>query len=354
MRMDKITPLTDQRAIEAEACAWIAQFDGNDPSPEDLKAFREWIGRSPCHREAMQRLSGLWGDLNLLTELAVPPQPSSKAPDQSKTKPHRRPQPGGLPIFAGVLATLILVTAGLLFLRQHSLPAVTETPLFYATALGERKTINLPDGSTVQLNTASQIKVDYSHEARQLRLLRGEAYFDVAPNPDRPFMVYAGANIVRAVGTAFTVQVKQQTVEVVVTEGTVELAAVPKLPDTKTAVVASTPATRLATLPSGHRAVIDRKVEVLLPIEHEEITRRLSWREGMLVFSGEPLEQVIEEISRYAPITIEITDPQIRQLRIGGYFKVGETNAMFEALEKSFGVQVSRLDDQHVRLSAAQ
>ena len=327
--------MPDHRTIEAEACAWIAQLDGGDPSPEDLAAFREWLNRSPRHQEAMRRLSALWTDLNVLTELAAP----SRRP--------ARPRAWRKPVwFAAVAAALLLV--GVLLLAPRPAPM----PQFYAAAVGQQETIALPDGSTVQLNTASQLKVDYSEGQREVRLLQGEAYFKVAPDKARPFLVYAGENLVRAVGTAFTVQVKQQGVEVLVTEGVVELSAVSPQQQSDR-LLSSTPTAPLASLKVGQRASFGRKIDNIQEVKQEEITRRLSWREGMLVFSGEPLEKVIEEVSRYTPVEIVITDPAIRGIRIGGYFRAGETDAMLQALESGFGIRVEHVDKNQVRLSAA-
>jgi transmembrane sensor len=338
--MSKVAQLPNARQIEVEACAWIAQLDGNTPSPEDLAAFREWINRSPQHSHEIKRLSALWGDLNLLTELAVPVK---KSPLALKDSLLRRG--------AVLAATAALSVAMTVWYFSSQTPDAAVHAL-YSTSVGEQKQVTLTDGSKILLNTDSRIEVDYSKAQRDVHLVRGEAYFEVAHSIQRPFFVRAGSNIVRAVGTAFTVHLKQRDVEVIVTEGTVELSAVPNdgaVPAVKNLIKS---ATKLADVKAGQSAAIDQEVESIEPVQPLEIKRKLSWREGVLSFSGEPLEQVVAEVSRYTPINIVITDPAIRNVRIGGYFKVGETDAMLEALETSFGVRVNRVSDKLVYLAA--
>ncbi len=115
----------------------------------------------------------------------------------------------------------------------------------------------------------------------------------------------------------------------------------------------SSSAADLAVLQAGQSTTFNHEVDVIRSVKEAEMARKLSWRDGMLVFSGESLEYVVEEVSRYTPISIEFTDPELRDLRIGGYFKVGEIEALFEVLESNFGVQVSQISDDVVQLSSA-
>jgi len=337
--MSKLVQFPNARQIEVEACAWIAQLDGNPPSPEDLTAFREWINRSPQHAQEIRRLSALWSDLNIMTELGVP------------VKKHGQTASDKFPRGAVFAVVVVLSMAVAMFYFRPQTP-VTAVNVLYSTSVGEQKPVTLADGSRVLLNTDSRIQVNYSAQRREVHLLRGEAYFEVAHNAKRPFMVYAGANMVRAVGTAFTVHLKEQDVEVVVTEGIVELSAVANGSGGPAAKNLIRPAVKLADIKAGQSADFNQEVESIQPVMPLEIKRKLSWREGVLAFSGEPLEQVVAEISRYTPVTIVISDPAIRNVRIGGYFKVGATDAMLEALETSFGVRVNRVNDKLVYLSA--
>ena len=188
--MSKLAQFPNPRQIEAEACAWIAQLDGGEPTPEDLAAFREWITRSQRHREEIKRLSVLWGDLNILTQLAVP------------LKKPQRTFSAGFMLRLAAIATIAMVSiaVGVVYLRSPSPSNDIASHLIYSTAIGEQKPVALADGSTVLLNTDSSIQVEYGTALREVHLLQGEAYFKVAHNRDRPFLVYAGANIALARG----------------------------------------------------------------------------------------------------------------------------------------------------------
>jgi transmembrane sensor len=342
--MSKVAQFPNPRQIEAEACAWIAQLDGGEPTPEDLAAFREWISRSQRHRDEVKRLSAMWSDLNILMQRAVPLK-----------KPQRTPG-GGFMLRPAAIAAIAVVSiaVGVVYFRSPSSSNDVASSLLYSTVIGEQRPVDLTDGSTVLLNTDSRIQVEYGAALREVHLLQGEAYFKVARNHDRPFLVYAGDNIVRAVGTAFSVHInKEHVVDVVVTEGAVELSSVATMGGSTSSRTLTRPqVTRLAALTAGQSAIFSQGVEFIQTIQAPEVARRLSWREGVLSFSGEPLEQVVEEVSRYTPITIVISDPAIRNISIGGYFKAGETDAMFEALETSFGVRVNRVNDRLVYLAA--
>ncbi|MEM1140956.1 MAG: FecR family protein [Pseudomonadota bacterium] len=329
----------DRSEVDKEACAWIAQFDGGEPSAADLEAFREWVNRSPQHREAIERLSSLWGELNVLTELAVPAR-------------NKRRQPSAA-FLAGAAATLLLLIGVVTWFgptAQNSPPS----PAVYATAVGEQRTIELSDGSTVQLNTASRLDVIFSKEERTLYLMAGEGYFDVTHDAARPFLVHVGGKTIRAVGTAFSVQNAGDILEVLVTEGTVELSSeIHRRADgTSTREV-------LGTVERGQRIRLRRpqgeitdNSQATESISEAELARELAWREGMLSFAGEPLALVIDEIGRYTQRRIIIEDASLGALRIGGYFRAGDTDMMLDTLEAGFPIDVHRMSDGSVRLRA--
>ncbi|EED31481.1 cytoChrome c oxidase Cbb3-type, subunit I [gamma proteobacterium NOR5-3] len=321
--------------IDKEACAWIAQFDGGEPSPADLEAFREWVNRSPRHREAIERLSSLWGELNDLTLLAVPPP----------VKTRRAWRSLGLGAVAAVLVLAVAATLRLPFGEPAS-----QADGVYATAVGEKQTIVLPDGSTIQLNTATRLRVSYSPQRRELFLLAGEAFFDVAHDPQRAFLVNAGERTVRAVGTAFSIHRDSDVLEVLVTEGVVELSRGAE------GTTAHDTSRVLGKVLRGQRVRLAREAEPSAPeaVSDEELTRELAWRQGMLSFSGEPLAVVVDEIGRYTNTRIVIRDASIENLRIGGYFRAGDTDTMLDALEAGFPIEIHRLPDGTVQLHARQ
>ena len=343
-------------SINQQACAWIAKLHG-EPSAKDLQNFRAWMAQSPAHKTEVRQLAKLWGELDVLTELAVVQEPlstqSTSARLFDKVAALIKLPNWNRPLATMVTATLVAVLA---------LPIIIDiNKTTYSTDIGEQELITLRDGSTVLLNTNSSIRVDYSLETRNISLLSGQAHFEVTKDNTRPFKVYAGKGLVRAVGTAFSVYLQPDIIEVTVTEGTIELSAVAPAPaptnqpETEPTAPSKT-ITKLSLVTAGQNATMDQdtsSIDSIEVIDAPEIVQKLAWHQGLLRFSGDPLEDVVAEISRYTDLSIVILDPEIRDLRIGGFFKVGETEKMFQALETSFGVRVERKGKNVALLAAA-
>jgi transmembrane sensor len=351
--MNNVHPFSNRGTIEAEAREWLIRLDGDTPlSDEETAALREWAGRSPAHRQELKRISKFWENANILTELAIPLH-SNPAPDNLPATDT------GIPLryrFVAV-AAIFLLAIGIIFTSRMSLPGPDTTHNgIYGTAIGQQRTVALPDGSAIQLNTDSQVQIDYGASVRKVRLLRGESLFEVAPDPDKPFEVYAGGNMVRAVGTAFSVQLNEDSVKVTVAEGKVELVKVENEPASfgDNSPPATRPVSeRLGFLEHGQSATIGNTINELHTLAQQELDQQLAWHNGFLSFSGEPLKEVVKEINRYTPVTIEIADPALETLQVGGRFRVDDLEAMLEVLETSFGIRVSRIGDQRILLRAA-
>jgi len=373
---ENIVEFPDKKAIKEEAGAWLIKLDGDSaPSAGELASLREWLERSPVHREQLGSLAEFWGKMNVLTELAVPLGHAEAHANRGfiESLRHAIPRSRRLGFVTAVIVIGIGVAATF-WLRPD--PFLSSNG-FYATAVGQQQSTTLADGSVVLLNTNSQIKVDYNDEYRNIRLLQGEVHFTVAKNVAHPFRVYAGNGRVQAVGTAFSVYLKDNTIDITVTEGRVELASINRqgtnlMPGSKTppgtgqssgsnAIVDGGLVETLVTIKAGESATIQgvlgsdtaSTIKAVEIVEAQEMAKRLSWREGMLTFAGDPLEVVVDEISRYTTVSIEIADPVVRATRIGGRFPIGETDAMFDALEANFGLRVTRLSHNRVLVSVA-
>ena len=193
-------------------------------------------------------------------------------------------------LVGGAAAGLVVAAGGAIwlsrFLRQES----------YSTNIGETKEVVLSDGSMVTLNTNSQIQVDYNKARRQIRLVQGEALFDVAKNKKRPFIVTAADTQVRAVGTSFTVRLlPQQPVQVLVREGVVEI----KRPQVPQASPVRLAANTLAVAPPEAPIATE-------PVAEPQVTRNLAWREGRIAFDNETLANAAREFSRYSDVQIRV------------------------------------------------
>jgi transmembrane sensor len=246
----------------------------------------------------------------------------------------------------------------------------------YITSIGEHSSHTLEDGSVLTLNSNSQVEVNYTLSKRVINLLRGEAHFDVTSDPNRPFEVYAGNRMVKAIGTAFSVYRLKNNIEVLVTEGKVDLAIIEStlfvkpgsLPkgrasveqtlsanpiENTVTVIASLVAGQSISIPISSNSVnSDSENTPVIEYAQGDLVRKLSWLDGRVVFAGESLEEVVAEVSRHTPLIIEVTDPELKKLRIGGQFQAVETDALFDVLESGFGIKITRVNKGHVQLDA--
>jgi transmembrane sensor len=347
---ENISRLYDLSAIEGEAAHWVARLDRGDVSPDEAALFETWKAQSVHHARAAERLSGLWAEMSVLADLSQHSAPAARpVTDWLAALLPTRAQPWPM---AGIAAALVLSVVSVWTITQSP---ITDPVARYTTQVGEQRTINLADGSSIQLNTDSLVEVLYRPGGRDLRLMKGEAFFDVAPDPARPFSVYTDNGVVRAVGTAFVVRLDGPKVEVTVTKGTVELAgfnAPPKATDLGLSKNIARQPLSLVSANNGRieKAVLAQNVVTHVAMAPPDAARGLSWRQGMLIFAGDPLAAVVKDVTRYTDIEIEIADPKLDALKVGGYFKVGEVEPMLEALVQGFGVRVERVSAKHVRL----
>jgi len=340
--------------VDTEARAWVIAMDSDTPSHEKLCEFRAWLQRSPRHREAFKTAAGVWGDLDQWSHYLYPEGESAERPAVHRKDPYRgrRLRP------ALVAASLAALAASLVLMRapDEVSRASDRFAAGYSSATGEVKSVTLPDGSDVRLNTQSHIEVSYARTARVVHLTEGEAYFQVAHDAEQPFVVYSGRYAVKAVGTAFSVQRLSGGLELNVTEGRVEVATLPLQvrDDAPPDVNVLQQAISMTPFTKGQRAVLkeDRaELELVQTVSDVAMEVELAWRNGLLIFDDDPLEEVVAEISRYTPMRIVIADSAIRDLRIGGYFRVNDVPAILTSMEMGFGLHVERVNDTLIYLS---
>lgn len=351
-----VVEFPENQTLSAQANAWVVKLDGDEPTAEDLQDFKVWVNQSDEHRIAFEEAVSFWDEMNVLTQVVLPRE--RVEPDTSAFSGwfQRRP------VFSSAFVLVIALAAVLL-------TPFNNDPKVYQTTIGEQQTLTLSDGSTVILNTNSRLEVDYSSKLRSLKLTKGEAHFDVFHDKSRPFEVRAGKGLVRAVGTAFSVHVRRVDVEVIVTEGTVELDRAEPIDTNVTFTPSQTPESVLGDastaepvafepglkVTAGNMMQYDRVMldQVKLAVA-SEIEKQLSWQQGMLAFNGERLETVVEEVSRYTKLKIIIPERSTRDLKVGGLFKVGDTESLFEALRYGFNIHVKEISDDVVYLISSE
>jgi transmembrane sensor len=335
-------------AVHRRASEWLVLLDSGDATADDRKRFEAWLRESPRHRTALDELEETWGRLTAMGDRAR--VDGNVEPDPDAVLKHldhigwarRRPRAA-----AWAAAAAVVVAAALSALLI--LPGESQTP--YRTDVGERRTVSLPDGSTVDLNTSTELLVEYTDQQRLIAMLRGEVFFDVARDESRPFIVAAGHGAIRAVGTGFAVRLRSpDLVSVTVTEGIVQV--------TRSSVDRSDAPQTTGTPPAptvrpGQRAEYNREDTRIEAVAQDELERAQAWRRGLLVFEDASLAEVIDEVNRYTETRLVLADAELGELRLGGTFRTGRVEALLNVLEKGFGIRVTRDDPHTVTLRAS-
>lgn len=307
----------DPAVIESQAAAWLVRLDSRQASAAERVEFENWLQANPRHRVAFLRLQVAWRRVDKLTALGAFDEQTGK---------------GRAWVSVAVAAVLFLavgVAAWTIFGVSGSRTYVTE--------VGNSGRFVLQDGSTMILNTDTKVRVKVADRYRRIALVRGEAYFQVAPDSRRPFEVSAGATRVRALGTAFSVRLRApENVEVVVSQGKVAVRRPRGRSDEVTALTANESAVVTA-------AGLQRQTLAAV-----DIPRKLAWQGGLLRFNGETLADAVAEFNRYNKRQLVIADPSIADLRMGGGFQTTDLESFVKALENSFGVRAESGGGNHV------
>lgn len=340
--MSEVIPFPDPERINDEAADWIVRLDAEALTPEVRAALDAWLARDPRNSVALRRLATVWWDLDRLQALEAL-FPRDPAPSVATSGP----APGWRQLLTGAhirRAAALLVVLGLAWAGWHGNMSGAAEKVFRAPA-GQQARVLLDDGSRLILNTRTEVRVRLSADQRIVRLVQGDVYVEVARREHVPFVVRAGHGQVRALGTAFGVRLRGDTAEVIVAHGSVEVAAATDPggdgPDPATVVLQPGDAVRYA-----------RTLGSPIALAAPELAAKLAWKDGKWVFNGQTLAEVIAEVGRYSETRIDIADPTLRDLRIGGYFDMGDLERFLDALEAGFGVGHTRVSADHILLTA--
>jgi transmembrane sensor len=340
--MSNIHRLPDVVGIEQQAGAWIARLHADDVTPDDLERFEVWRAAHPLHARAFEEISGTLSEVKRAGRLvrAVSFSNAINAASERRREPRRLR-------FAAAVAVLALLVAGAWWMPRFG----SQTQ--FQTAIGEHASVELPDGSRLELNSNSLARVEYTEQARTIHLTRGEAYFQVAHEAQRPFWVVAGNSWVRAVGTAFNVDMRSSGVRVIVSEGTVKVATARAKDEPPSD--ASLTRTPVSVLTAGQQVEVRAGAAQIRPVQPLDLTRVAAWRKGKLYFENQHLESVVDELGRYTPTPITIEDEALKNLSIGGTFQANSqgVDALLEMLERGFGLEVRREGNRHIYIGDA-
>lgn len=330
------------QVVNDEAAGWVARMDARPLDALARAELARWIVSDPRCRGALFRALAIWqttaggakidADIWALLDETMPPGPAAAPPegmrksrkDQSRgTQAARR-----LLLWAGVTIAASLCFVLLSTVFPNGAGASYRR---IETSLGEMTKVPLQDGSLVMLNTNSRVEVSQSTSVRRVQLEEGEAWFKVAKDESRPFVVSAGEVRVRAVGTAFSVRRRNGGADVQVTDGIVE-------------VWSEARSDKHVRVPAGTRTFVSNQVGGQgLVRDAAAIERHLSWREGVLRFDGNTLREAADEFNRYNPTKIQV-DPAIADEKIVGRFNTDEPDMFARVVSVTFDASVEKKD----------
>ncbi len=332
------------------AAAWVLLQEQGDLSDTDQRRFAQWLAEDDSHADAYE--DALWA-LNATSRHAGDPILMEMRRAALMARGSRRRLVGWV---GAIGATAVAVTALLLTIgpgqegvrpgAQPMIAAASSDPAsrLYRTGVGERAAVALPDGSVATLDTDSQIQLAYSGQERGVRLLKGQALFEVAHGKPLPFRVYARGQSITAVGTVFNVRIEGERVRIAMVEGVVKV---------KAAVTRSTGANAPrveVTLTAGEGALAEPEAPILVtPVEARDVT---AWRAGQLVFNDVSLADAVAEINRYAERPIAISDAATGRYRLSGVFKSNDPQAFARAATEILPIRLVQGADGQVILSA--
>jgi transmembrane sensor len=352
-----------QATVVGDAERWFTRLRAHDTTDIERAQYEKWLDHSEDNRRSARDCQQVW---NLADALASDPEVLAFAEPERRVQavsaPPRVPRSSKMlhrMIAPAALAASIALAVGLVRPDVFGIG-----PHRYGTDIGEQRRVVLDDGSVMQLNTDTAVEVSYSEQARQVKILGGEATFSVQHDRSRPFIVHAGNGFVRAVGTRFNVYSTPERVTVAVLEGAVVVghdgcdakaqssteahgspSASPACTQPASAQSFASPGdiARLPVISAGEEVTYSAQPIAPLPIAAPatELRRVKAWQKGKLEFDAVPLGSALTEINRYLTRKIVLGDSRLADIRISGVFRVGETDSVIFALREMLGVSAS-------------
>ena len=300
----------------AEASAWLSVLHGPNRNRATERGFTQWLNRSDSHKKAFEDVTEIWEEACAL-------------PRHSRVRTSSRPQPPRhfLRYVAPIAALLAGLAVGIYFVMRDA--GVT-------TGIGEQRVLALEDGSRVILNTQTRVVIDFDKKTRRIELKQGEALFEVAKQPDRPFLVIAANRTIRALGTSFAVRRDQDQVAVTLVEGKVTVASA--------SAATGTAAPPPVALTPGERVVF--APEKPLQTDHPPIEKLLAWQQRQVALTDVSLAEAIREMNRYSREPLVAHLPDHRPIRVTGLFRAGDSLSFARAVAGAYQLDVVEQDGE--------
>lgn len=320
--------MASDKDIKNTARFWLVRRQSGEMTADEQAELARWLSAAPQHREEFERVSSLWDRLEEFRDRPFPARDAAR-----KYRP-RRQVFFSLPSVQLAAAMTVVLALTLVFSANSYWGTSDEV---FRTAKGERLSLSLDDGSVIEMNTDTEVRVAFDRKSRTIHLIQGEAFFTVADAHARPFVVIAGQGRILDLSTSFNVYRQSDRVEVAVTDGAVSVTT------NRAGPIILEPGNMLSyAAASGDYLALDR--------QYPEVT--VAWLEGRIRFSQTPLKDVMAQLSRYHPITYVINDPAVADMKVSGTFRSDDLPLFITTLEAAFPVQAT-LDGRFIRLDPA-
>ena len=324
--------MTTSQAVD-EAATWLVRLCRADASTADHAQFAAWLSDNPENKPAYDEVFDIWEavrePLSLLDPhdlMADDMSPDTASNTAEYAEPNRRRTRAWLPL--ALAASIVIATA--LGVTTYVMP----THRGHQTSIGMIEATRFEDGSIATLNTSSRLTVSFTEDRRNVSLLEGEAFFDVAADPDRPFVVDTPQGRAIAIGTAFGVRIAKDATEVSVVEGLVEVRSdedsVRIGQDERASIVAS----------SINQSVVDA-------LAHN------AWKDGLLIYDGVRLQSLIDDLNRYFPQQMTVADANLRDVRVSATLRIDDQRSVLAALSETLSLRWAEVSNDLIIISRA-
>ena len=316
------------QAQRDQAIAWLLRLRDAPANPKIQQDIADWLAADPAHQQAYRQAEAQWAWMEPFK------QQSYRARDEAlRYRPPTRPptrRPAWRQLVDYGAAAAVLLGVGLALFSPQGWYGLSRS---YSVGKGQRQTIALSDGSTLEMNTDTEVRVHFNRRQRHIDLVRGEAFFNVSHDAERPFTVHIGNVSLHDIGTAFDVYKQAEQVSVAVQEG----------------VVAMEGRSERRELSAGQQLAYSHDGR-FVAVPQSDITAATAWRQGQLVFRGRRLIEVMAEIGRYHDVNIRLPDPKLAELRVNGSFRTEQLDSMLNAVATLLPIKVKHLGEREIVL----
>lgn len=323
-----MNPDMNKNTIQQRASYWVTRIHSDDCTDAESYAFDDWLAENENHRIAYQQVLAFWQQLADIEPHAGAELEAARAYLRDKRQARRQ--------FSGKRATTVL----------SLLLVISASPLFwswlhtqnYHTAKGERASIKLSDGSQIELNTETELSVQYTDNARTVKLQHGEALFTVVHDNAKPFAVTAANGVIKDIGTRFNVYQQATKVSVTVLDGEVSI--------------------NTTNNPTAHSVKPNQQLSYdnngqLTPVTAVDTNTITAWQKKQLVFKTQPLSIVIEQLARYHKVSLQIADPKLRGLKVSGVFPSDDLQLALNTIANALPIKITSTGTASIVIQAA-